>query len=188
LLHHPSPSPRFPHSQRRARRRLPSHYPKIDKASDRSRDSTLVIVSSLALIQMRDRYSCEPLLTLWNESRLSADYHAENTDGPWRFSIPGLSKTAVMIRNSLAADNPLRTLPTFRSKTDMKHQLERKLTTHGLQAVLPQFQNNLAMDDSQKTSLTKVTQKSNVDKELRDDSPKRPYRIGHPGLSSGATN
>jgi len=74
-----------------------------------------------------------------------------------------------MIRELLAAADPPENLADFMSKTDMKHQLDEKLTK-GLQAVLPQTSKYLAMDDSRDVLKELTHETRNVAKELRDDS------------------
>src|SRR5712671_1485109 len=46
----------------------------------------------------RDRYSPETLLTLWERVKALGRYHTEHGRYPGGFSLPGLSKTAAMIR------------------------------------------------------------------------------------------
>src|SRR5712672_2886067 len=55
----------------------------------------------------RDRYSHETLLTLWKQVKALGQYHAEHGRRyPRGFSLPGLSKTAVMIRELNATPTP----------------------------------------------------------------------------------
>src|SRR5712671_2017234 len=116
----------------------------------------------------RDRYSPETLLTLWERVKALGRYHTEHGQYPGGFSLPGLSKTAVMIRELRAASDPPENLSDFMSEQDIKHRLDEKLTK-GLQAVLPQI-SQYSLDDSQDIPKEPTHKTRNVAKELRDDS------------------
>ena len=74
-----------------------------------------------------------------------------------------------MIRELNTVPNPPKNLANFMTEQDIRHRLDLKLA-EGLQAVLPQLAEYLAMDDS-RDILKELTHKTHhVAKELRDDS------------------
>jgi len=118
----------------------------------------------------RDCYSHETLLTLWKWVKALGWYHTEHGQCyPGGFSLPGLSKTAVMIRELNAVPNPPENLADFMMEQDIRHRLDWKLA-EGLRAVLPQLAEYVIMDDSQDVLKEQTHETRHMAKELRDDS------------------
>jgi len=118
----------------------------------------------------RDHYNHETLLTLWKQVKALRQYHAEHGRRyPGGFSLPGLSKTAVMIQELNDMPNPPQNLANFMMEKDIRHRLDLKLA-EGLQAVLPQLAEYLSMDDSRDVLKELTHETRNMAKELRDNS------------------
>jgi len=141
--------------------------PQTDNRSGASSADSSVLTSA---DPDRDCYSRETLLTLWKRVKALGRYHAAHGRRyPGGFSLPGLSKTAVMIWELNAAPNPPENLADFMTEQDIHHRLDLKLAK-GLRAILPQLAEYLSMDDSRDV-LKELTHKTrHVAKELRDDS------------------
>src|SRR5712675_1831176 len=115
----------------------------------------------------RDRYSSETLLTLWRQVKALGKYHTEHRRYPGGFSLPGLSKTAAMIRILNDLPKTPENLVDFMTEKEIRHRLDLTLAK-GLQAALPQLAE--FMDDSRNVLKELTHETRNVDKELRDDS------------------
>src|SRR5712671_1748370 len=119
--------------------------PQTDNRSGASSTNNSVLTSA---DPDRDHYSRKTLLTLWKRVKALGRYHAEHGRCyPGGFSLPGLSKTAVMIQELNAMPNPPESLAKFMTEQDIHHRLDLKLA-EGLRAVLPQLAEYLNMDDS----------------------------------------
>src|SRR5712672_1387719 len=115
----------------------------------------------------RDRYSPETLLALWGRVKALGKYHTEHRRYPGGFSLPGLSKTAAMIRILNDLPKTPENLADFMTEKEIRHQLDLTLAK-GLQAALPQLTEYLDYSRNVLKELTHETR--NVAKELRDDS------------------
>src|SRR5712671_3528469 len=115
----------------------------------------------------RDRYSPKTLLTLWERVKALGRYHTEHRHYPGGFSLPGLSKTAAMIRILNDLPKAPENLADFMMEKEIRHQLDLTLAK-GLQAALPQLVGY--MDDSRDVLKELTHETRDVAKELRDDS------------------
>jgi len=87
----------------------------------------------------RDRYSPKTLLRLWRRVKALKQYYTEHhRHYPSGFSLPGLSKTAVMIKELDEASEPPENLANFMSKQDIRYKRDLKLA-EGLQAAWSQI-------------------------------------------------
>src|SRR5712672_736448 len=115
----------------------------------------------------RERYSPETLLALWKRVKALGRYHTEHRRYPGGFSLPGLSKTAAMIRILNDLLKTPENLADFMTEKEIRHRLDLTLAK-GLQAALPQL---AGFTDDSRNILKELTHKTrNVAKELRDDS------------------
>src|SRR5712672_2476426 len=115
----------------------------------------------------RDRYSPETLLALWRRVKALGKYHTEHRHYPGGFSLPGLSKTAAMIRILNDLPKAPENLADFMTEKEIRHRLDLTLVK-GLQAALPQLE--VFMDDSRNVLKELTHETRNVVKERRDDS------------------
>jgi len=138
--------------------------PQTDNRSGASSANNSVLTSA---DPDRDRYSPETLLTLWKRVKALGQYHTEHRHYPGGFSLPGLSKTAAMIRILNDLPKTPENLANFMTEKEIHHQLDLTLAK-GLQAALPQLVGY--MDDSRNVLKELTHETRDVAKELRDDS------------------
>src|SRR5712672_2104504 len=138
--------------------------PQADNRSGASSTDNSVLTSA---DPDRDRYSPETLLTLWRQVKALGKYHTEHRRYPGGFNLPGLSKTAAMIRILNDLPKVPENLADFMTEKEIRHQLDLTLAK-GLQAALPQLAG--FMDDSRNVLKELTHETRDVAKELRDDS------------------
>src|SRR5712672_2429851 len=115
----------------------------------------------------RDRYSPETLHSLWERVKALGKYHTEHRRYPGGFSLPGLSKTAAMIRIMNDLPKTPQNLADFMTEKEIHHRMDLTLA-RGLQAALSQLVEY--MDDSRDVLKELTHETRDVAKERRDDS------------------
>jgi len=108
--------------------------------------------------------------TLWRRVKALNRYHAAHQQQyPGGFSLPGLAKTAIMVKKLGKMSEPPQSLVDFMTDEDIQYRRDLTLAK-GLQAVLPQVAEYLEMDDSRDVLKEQTHDTRDVDKELSDDN------------------
>jgi len=118
----------------------------------------------------QERHSLEDLSTLWRQVKALDRYHTtHNRQYPGGFSLPGLAKTAPLIKRLTSMAKPPQSLSNFMMDFDVRYRSDVTLA-RGLKAVLPQLTEYLDTDDSQDVLKEQTHDTRNMDKELSNDS------------------
>ena len=118
----------------------------------------------------RECHRPEDLLTLWRQVKALDRYHAaHNRQYPSGFSLPGLAKTAPMIKKLTLMAEPPQQESDFMTDFDIRYRSDVTLA-RGLKAVLPQIAEYLEVDDSRDVLKEPTHDTQDVAKELGDDS------------------